>query len=278
LTKPSRQEAIIRAQALIEGLPDVQSCRITEDAEGYIKGVHIVASSSGDPRLVAREAERLLRSKLGLNVDLGQIGVVMVFSPGNNDHLSGFGEAYDEPEALDVRSIDEIVESRFADPSEGDSESRETEPKRRRPPTLEFLEEDRRVRFEGLRLDVEGSRVSVEVKLSKNGLEVTGCLDSIRAGGPLHRAIAQASIHALAELLNEDFNLLLSDVKDLVISGRKALVAAVEVVKGREAKSFTGCVFYEHDSNEAAVLAVLDALNRHLGKCKYHKNIHYRIR
>ena len=143
---------------------------------------------------------------------------------------------------------------------------------------LEFLEEDARVRFAGLKLSIEETRVDAEVKLEKNGIEVVGCLGGYRTGGPMYETIAGATVHALTELLDERFHLCLSTVKEIEVSGSRALLAAVDVIDGRAVRSFAGCVFVGRDSNEAAALAVLDALNRPSGRWKSRTEIHYRIR
>ena len=84
--------------------------------------------------------------------------------------------------------------------------------------------------------------------------------------------------HALSELLDEKFDLCLSGIEEVELSGNRALVAAVESIDGRVLRNFSGCAFIGRDSNEATVMAVLDAVNRPFGRWRSRREIHYRIR
>ncbi len=145
-------------------------------------------------------------------------------------------------------------------------------------PGLEFLEDYTRIAFRGLSLSMEEGSLRAEVKLSGNDMEVTGCIEENCGSRPVFEAIAGAAVKALVELLDEDFHLCLSEVRELEIAGRKALVAVVDMIRGRDSSSFSGCAFVGRDSGEAAVMAVLDAVNRPFGRWKSRREIHYRIR
>ena len=93
----------------------------------------------------------------------------------------------------------------------------------------------------------------------------------------MHETIAEATIHALTELLDEDFHLCLSGIEEVELAGREALVAAVELLEGRSVRCFSGIAFVGRDVNEAVVLAVLDAVNRPFGRWKTRREAHYRI-
>ena len=143
---------------------------------------------------------------------------------------------------------------------------------------VEFLEEDMRVRFKGLKISLEEDRVDVEVTLEKNDIEVIGSSGSIRHSGDIREVVATATIHALSELFEEPFNLCLTGLREVEVADREAVVAVVDIVEGRKSKSFIGCAFIGKDANEAAALAVLDALNRPAGRWKSRKEIHYTIK
>jgi hypothetical protein len=80
------------------------------------------------------------------------------------------------------------------------------------------------------------------------------------------------------ELLDENIHLCLSGIEEVTIENRTAVCAVVHAVQGRRVTSYGGCALVGQDRNEPAVLAVLDALNRPLGKWKLRKEIHYTIR
>jgi len=241
------KELVERAEDLILRLRDIQSCRISTDETGKIMEVHVVACSDRPPKMIARDVETCLKAELGLVIDYRKIGEEMV------DRLGEEPPA--EKPRVQKKEIPEVVK-----------------------PEMEFLEEDVRIRFNGLHLGIEEDRVNVEVRLAKSGIEVVGSMDTMRPGGPIYETIARATIHALTELLDENFYLCLSEMKEVVIRDRGALVAVVDVIEGRSVKSFTGCVFIGQDQNEAAVLVVLDAVNRPLGRWKSRKEIHYTIK
>ena len=145
-------------------------------------------------------------------------------------------------------------------------------------PGLELLEDSTRIEFIGFSLTMEAGSIVTEVRLSSGGIEVIGSVEETQGGRPVIENVAGAAVNALAELLDEDFHLCLSEIREFEIKGQKAIVAVVDVVKGRHSTSYTGCAFTGRDSGEAAVMAVLDAVNRPFGRWKSIREIHYRIR
>jgi hypothetical protein len=239
---PNR-DLIERAEDLIMRLRDIQSCKIATDEEGRIAEIHVVAMSDRPAKMIARDIETCLNAQLGISIDYRKIGVVLV----------------DPAKATEKRP----------------SEERRTDGS---PASLEFLEQDVRVRFKGLRISLEDDRIDVEVKLERSGLEVIGSRGDLRHAGRLDETIAGATLHAVTELLDENIRLCLSDISEVEVHGHSALLAVVDAVEGRAVTSFAGCVLVGRDPNESAVLAVLDALNRPLGKWKLRTEIHYTIR
>ncbi|UCF06418.1 MAG: hypothetical protein JSV33_05135 [bacterium] len=282
MLEASGREIIERAEDLIMRLRDVHSCRISTDETGAITEVHVVASSDRPAKMIARDVETCLMAELGLSLDYRKIGVVLIDAmkdTGLKDRYSSESKDDAEKERIPIEEIaekvDAIGEGVGAEPLDVPHDIPalvETEAK------LEFLEDDVRVRFKGLHLDIEQDKVNAEVMLEKNGLEVTGCLGGVRKGGPLYETIGGATLHALTELLDENFHLCLSAIEMVEIAGRTILVAVVEVVEGRNVNRYCGCVLTGRDPNEAAVLAVLDAMNRPLGRWRACKEIHYTIR
>ncbi len=306
---------IERAEDLILRLRDIHSCRIATDETGAVSEVHVVAATERPPKMIARDVETCLKAELNLDVDYRKIGVVIIDPMKETDPAKRQQASAGETDPVGDDDTDRIVEERFAGlagaggepgdeaaaagtesagepwiqepasekeytrvPARGDRTGEGGAPPVEGGAALEFLEEDMRVRFVGLRLGIEETRVDAEVKLEKNGLEVVGCLGGFRTSGPMYETIAGATIHALTELLDERFHLCLSTVKEIEVSGSKAMLAVVDVIDGRAVRNFAGCVFVGRDSNEAAVLAVLDALNRPSGRWKSRTEINYRIR
>lgn len=260
-SSPDR-DLISRAEEMILGIGDVRSCRIAIGEDGSISEVHIVAGTERQPGMVARDAESILNAELGLSVDSGRIGVVVVdISPGEPGGRTPWFDYSDD-----------LVEERLSERPQQEGAEEATEG-----PSLEFLEDSTRTGFLGLSLDIGGPKVAAEVRLGRNGIEVTGRFEGTAASGGVRAVVAEAAVRALAELLDEDFHLCLSGISEIDIAGREAVAAVVEVVDGREARSYSGCAFKGRDASEAAVLAVLDAVNRPLGRWKTRREVHYRI-
>lgn len=305
----SEREIVYRAEDLILRLRDVRSSRIITDETGAISEIHVVASSDRSPKMIARDVETALKAELGLEIDYRKIGVVMMDPVGRGDEekkenpLEGLPPVEDEGEPV---STDDLVDERFieVEPEAVPEEIPEPFVDRRRAPEpvtlslqaplsaipadgedpddaepgLEFLEDSVRIGFRGLNLSLEEESIKAEVRLTSNGLEVFGCVEECCGNRPVIETVAGAAVKALVELLDEDFHLCLSEVRELEITGRKALVAVVDMIRGRDSSSYSGCAFVGRDSGEAAVMAVLDAVNRPFGRWKSRREIHYRIR
>jgi len=261
---PNR-ELIERAEDLILRLRDVKSCRISTDEFGNITEIHVVAESDRSPKLIARDVETCLNAELGLAIDYRKIGVVLLESERSEEgHHEPVERTESARELLGIGGEEKEKQAAVVD----ETKSRE----------LEFLEEDVRVRFKGIKISLEEERVDVEVRLEKNGIEVVGSSGSFRHSGDIKEVVSSATLHALSELIDEPFHLCLSGLKETEIGNHKAVMVTVDVVEGRRTRSFVGCVFVGKDPNEAAALAVLDAVNRPSGRWKSRKEVHYTIR
>ncbi|MCX5752838.1 MAG: hypothetical protein NTW97_04220 [Candidatus Krumholzibacteria bacterium] len=144
--------------------------------------------------------------------------------------------------------------------------------------SLESFGKPSRIAFRGLRVNIEDSRVDIEVRLARGSLVVTGSQGDYRFGGKLPETIAGATLHAISELLDEDLHLCLARIEEVAVGGRSALCAVVNAVRERSVTSYVGCALIGADPNEYAVLAILDALNRPLGAWKLRTEINYTIR
>ena len=270
LEESPEREMIARAENLITRLRDVQSCRITTDETGQVTEVHVVACTDRSPKMIARDVETCLRAEMGLYVDYRKIGVVLIDS---QKDLSGKEECpkrrwTDRLDIIDRRPHDEEGIHELSPEDEIQDEG----------PELEFLEEDTRVRFKGLTITLDENEMDIEVRLERSGVGAVGSMTGISVGEPVLEVIARATTHALGELLDEDFDLCLARIEEVECMSRTALLSMVDVVVGRETRSYVGCVFVGRDRNEAAVLSVLDAVNRPLGRWRSRKEIHYTIR
>jgi hypothetical protein len=273
--RPNR-DIIERAEDALLRLREIRSVRISTDEVGNITEIHIVAATDRPPKMIARDVETCLSATLGLTVDYRKIGVVLV-DPEKQPPVRPGSEGREKPPSApaddrDIIDLDEaVVDSIGGTPGSGDAALAAA-------PPLEFLERDSRIRFKSLRIQTEDGRIDVEVTLEKSGLEVVGGLGAVRGSGQIPETIAGATLHALGELLDEGVGLRLAGVREIEIGGRRIMLASIEIVAGREIRCLTGSVPAGVDPNESAALAVLDALNRPLGRWRLRTEIHYTIK
>jgi hypothetical protein len=293
------KELIERAENLIIRLREVQSCRIYTDESGNITEVHAVAVTDRAPKLLARDVETCLKASLGLVVDYRKIGVVVIDPEKNTiakmkpeigigDKRMSDSETGIEPEHVaddddfPVIDLEQLIDTKFDSPPGSSAPFVRPDP-----PAPEIVLHNSspestgtpsRIAFKGLRLNIEDSRVDVEVRLARGSLVVTGSKGDFRFNGKLPETIAGATLHAISELLDEDLHLCLARIEEVAIGGRSALCAVVNAVRERSVTSYVGCALVGADPNEHAVLAILDALNRPLGAWKLRTEINYTIR
>jgi hypothetical protein len=282
------RDVIDKAENLILQIRDIKSCRISTDDSGRISEIHVVAATDRQPKMIARDVDTCLKAELGLAVDYRKIGVVLIDAvpedepEETDDDVVDTVQDQDEDDIEIQQELDNVIERRFTDRSKiGETTVQahhsDDDPVNDDSTQLEFLEDDNRARFRGLSLNINESSISVEVKLERNNIVVTGCLEAVRKSGPVYEAIAGATVHALTELIEEDFQICLAGIEEVELAGKNAMIAAVDIVDGRSVRSYAGSTFVGRDSNEATVLAVLDAINRPFGRWKSIRAIHYRI-
>jgi hypothetical protein len=130
--------------------------------------------------------------------------------------------------------------------------------------------------------------VTVSVASSRDGIraEVELSLDSAAAFGASHTdnlaaapwtVVADATLRAVSEFLDDATRLCLSGVLKVPIGGAEAIVARVDVVGPRWTKSLVGCALVSENEGQSAVFATLDAVNRVIGKLDFKSSIEYKI-
>lgn len=244
------------AERWICQLQGVRQSKIDLDANGDVAGIHVVASADRDPRLVVRDVEGLLKARLGLDVYYKKIGVVQVLD--QDEPVEAETPAAPDPEPDTVPEAEEMPEAEIPDPVPfpfaDDLES------------AVLLEEatPSRVECAGVGLLASGATLTGSVELVRGGASAQG-----RATGPNHPGtdvtiLARAAVQALEKLLDEPVTLSVADVRQQEAAGEPVLVVAVDLVEGRRSERYFGLCRTHPNSQQAAVYAVLDALNRRL--------------
>lgn len=232
-------EDVQRGEALIGRIQGVTSCRIRLDGSGQIAEIHVVAGPGKSPKLVARDVEGALKAGMNLDVDYKKIGVVMLDAEGET-----------APSASGEPAIEEF-------------------------PILEHAS-----RFAFARVNVASSRegVRAEVELTRDGAQAFGSSESANPVAGALPVVADATLRAVAEFLDEPTRLCLGGVLKVQLGGKDAIVVNVDIVGPRHTKTLVGCALVSGDEHRTIVFATLDAVNRLVGKLEFKSSVEYKIK
>lgn len=246
---------IRRAQGLIGRIRGVSSCRVSTDETGEITEVHVVATSDKAPKLIARDVESCLKAEMGLDVDHRKIGVVL------------FDEA-SKPAAHER----EGMRPHLAKEERSLAESRE--------PVVELPLEEfaSRFVFRSVNVYLSENTARAEVELTREEGTAFGSAQADRPDPSPLDLIAEATLHAISEYLDETTRLCLRRVRRVALDDVNAFVVLVDLLTGRDRKVLVGASVVSGNENQAAVFATLDSVNRVLGKLDIKSSVEYKIR
>jgi len=145
---------------------------------------------------------------------------------------------------------------------------------------VEFPVEEYPARFEfqSVNLFISQESIQAEVELIRDGLEILGNATSNHVSLPPTRVVAEATLKAVGELLEEAVKLCLADVQEITLGEDLAVIVKVDLLRHREVKGLAGCSLFSGNINQTVVFATLDAVNRVLGKLGTRKSVEYRIK
>jgi len=233
-------EEVKKAQDLVSRVRGVSSCRISTEAGGEVTEVHVVATSTKSPKLIARDVESLLKAEMGVDIDYRKIGVVNIdreSKPASQAALPAAG--------LEEFPVEEFP-SRFA--------------------------------FQSVNLFMSKGGVKAEVELTRDSVESFGSFHSDSSAGQPWRVIAESTLRAVSEFLDAKTRLCLVEVLKVAVGEKSAFVVSVDVADDRGTKSLAGCSIVSGNVNQSVVYATLDAINRVIGKLDFKSSIEYKIR
>ena len=256
-------DIIERAEELVSRIQGISSCRISTDETGRITEVHVAATARKSAKLVARDVEAVLNAELGIQVDHRKISVVV----------------YDAPEEVPLPSVPAPAEGAedaqepatpavAADAVTGDEAIHEF-------PVEEFPS---RFVFESVNLFQSHENVQAEVELVRDGFESFGAATSVKFGQSHLNVVAEATLNAIGELLDDSIRLCLSGVVETPIGDDIAIIVKVDLLQERDTKTLVGCSLYVGNTHQTIVFATLDAMNRVVGKLKMKSTVEYKIR
>ncbi len=236
-------DIIARAEVLASRIVGISSCKITTDETGEITEIHVVATTHKPAKLVARDVESCFKAELGIDLDHKKIGVVM-FDPSEETHPEQHPHPLDHEEPIEEFPI---------------------------------VEHPARFVFRSVNLFISESNVKAEVELTRNDTETFGSAASSRGASNQWEVIAEATLKAISEFLDESIRLCLVDVLQVQLGDQKAMLVGVDLVQSRDRKSLAGCSVVSSDEAQTVVYATLDAVNRVVGKLQPKGSIEYKI-
>jgi hypothetical protein len=237
-SQPNERDAWVKdAERWICQIHGVRQCKIDLDLNGEVTGVHVVAGMEREPRHVVRDVEGLLKARLGVNVFYKKIGVVQVVENGREEPEPA-DDAPRPPLGIDTHEPLEAV----------------------------LLEETMapRVQCAGVGIVARDRSLQAEVKLRAGLLEARGKDEGANHPGSELVLVGRAAVAAMKELLDENVTLTLAEIRQTEMAGESVVVAAVELVEGRRPERLFGTCPIMNCRQQAAVYAVLDALNRRI--------------
>lgn len=123
-----------------------------------------------------------------------------------------------------------------------------------------------RLVIKNVSISMEDSRVEARVALTKDDKIFEGTAMGLNFPQGRFRALAEATLNAIHQFLGIDCLFSIIDIQKTTISGKPICIVAISQVSEHADGFLIGSAPVEHDENKAIVKAVLDALNRKLGK------------
>ncbi|MBA3361808.1 MAG: hypothetical protein H0T94_10150 [Acidimicrobiia bacterium] len=130
-------------------------------------------------------------------------------------------------------------------------------------PESALSEGDRPVVVDVLEL-IDGAHTKVSVTLAWQGESLVGMVEGAAGEASRHRLIAEATVAALRQALQQDTAFGVTSIDLVILGGRRIAVAQVVIVSDGNERLMVGSALVNGDPGRAIVRAVLDALNRHI--------------
>ena len=135
-----------------------------------------------------------------------------------------------------------------------------------------------RIRFGSVNLYVAAGRAQAQVELAWKGLTRLGTATGSATREGAYGLIAEATLGAVQEFLEEGLVLSLQDTELVRLGKQDVVVVSVSLLAHRSEKTLVGCCTVEQDTQQAVVLATLAALNRVVGGLRTREPTEYVLR
>ncbi len=147
-------------------------------------------------------------------------------------------------------------------------------------PPEEFPILEHASRFAFISVNVVSTRAGLraEVELSRDAGGAFGSSESENPSATALTVVAEATLRAVSEFLDEQTRLCLGGVLKVSMAGDDAILVRVDIVGTRGNKSLAGSAMVTGNEAQAVVFATLDAINRLTGKFEFKSSIEYKIK
>ena len=147
-------------------------------------------------------------------------------------------------------------------------------------PPEEFPILEHASRFAFVSVNVVSTRAGLraEVELSRESAEAFGSSESENPSSNALTVIAEATLRAVSEFLDDDIRLCLGGVLKVSLAGDDAILVRVDIIGARHSKTLAGSAMVAGNEAQSVVFATLDAINRLAGKLEFKSSIEYKIK
>ena len=239
---------IKRAEELLATLPGVIAARIIASDNGAVDEIHVLTTSEVTPKQTVRNIESALIAHLGMRVDHRKISVATTLeSPPSREARETAREARDREAAKAAEAAAAAAAPQV-------------------PVRLE-RESGRLLYFEDV--EVRRSRakgIACRVTLKKGDESFVGEAEGMENERSRIELAARAALAALAQAEPSDRALALDGVRLIEAFDREFVFVGVTARLARTSALLTGSCEVRDSAETAAVLAVLDATNRWIGR------------
>jgi hypothetical protein len=263
------------AEASLLSLRDIEGVSILAEA-GVIREIHILATPGRSAKQIVRDIETCLRTRYSMGIDHRVVSVA--FSKVQPAAAKPAVEPTAAKPAVELEAAKPAVEQAMPAPAPASLEAPLATPAPRNGSSGEAREraaesagndpsprEDARIRFSAANLYVAGPRVQAQVELRWKGIGRMGSATGWSSRDASHRLIAQATLAAVQEFLEEAWALSLQDIEFVRVGRHEVVLVGLSLITHRHEKLLAGCCPVEQDAQQAVVLATLGAVNRVVG-------------
>ncbi len=121
-----------------------------------------------------------------------------------------------------------------------------------------------RLKFSDVSIAFNGSRTEATVRLARDGTVHSGSANGTTSPTAQMKLIATATLRAIEDSGLSETSLVLEDVEEVNVGGRRVAVVLVNMITNRGEEMLTGSALIKQDLWKGVVNATLDAVNRRL--------------